>query len=792
MSVVRSLLPVLLAASLMACGSPEEKAAAHVAKANALIEAGQWDKAKLEAKSAAQVQPKNAEAQLILAKVAWRDGDYREAFPHLQMAVEGDPDMVEPRLRLGDLYLSVGDIKEASAQLAAVQKISPDSPEVRLLAARVLIAQGDRAGGAAQIDAALAADPKLIDAINIKASLLSGEGKDDEALAVLEQGIAAAEGSDADTLRDFRLKFLFATQQLDQYEQSLKQMIAEFPDRLPYRYQLLDFYAQQNRRDEQEQVLRELMVADSKNDQVKTQLASFLVVRGDGAEAEKLLRDSIAANPESAELKIALGDYYRFSKRSADAMSVYKEVAAKWPDTTPEGQKARNRIVAQHTLDGDIAAARAGIDDVLKAAPDNADALLSRATFAFLDRKYDDAIADLRTVLRREKSAEALLLLARSYVGVGDTVVAKDTYRRLLGDYPGNPDASKELAVLLAAQGDAAAAAEILREFVAVRPGDTEASLALVQSLLAQRDLAAAEAEAERLVAQGGGGLIAEQQVGAVLQARGSNAEALARYRAVLDKDPNQVQALEGLVTILLQENRAGEAITYLERYPKGDIAASLLLGKVYAAQGDIAATREVVNQAIAQHPDDGRPYLALATLSPTDSPEQAAALERGWAAAKGDPVLGLFLASFYERQGQPDKAIAVYEEVVRQDRASQAIVNNLASLLLDNRNDKESLARALELAKRLAASANDAATLDTIGWAYYRNGDYPSAVRQLERAVASDAGNALLQYHLGMAYVAAGNTVSARQHLGKAVEQSGSQKGLAADARAALAKLGG
>ncbi len=46
---------------------------------------------------------------MILAKVAWRDSKFREAFSHLQMAVESDPGLIEARLRLGDLYFAAGD-----------------------------------------------------------------------------------------------------------------------------------------------------------------------------------------------------------------------------------------------------------------------------------------------------------------------------------------------------------------------------------------------------------------------------------------------------------------------------------------------------------------------------------------------------------------------------------------------------------------------------------------------------------------------------------------------------------
>ncbi len=242
-------------------------------------------------------------------------------------------------------------------------------------------------------------------------------------------------------------------------------------------------------------------------------------------------------------------------------------------------------------------------------------------------------------------------------------------------------------------------------------------------------------------------------------------------------------------MTILLETGRADEAISYLERYPKGDLMASLLLGKVYNSQGDVAAARQVVEQAIAQNPPDGRPYVALATLSPTDSPEQLAVLQRGWQASPGEPMVGLFLASIYERGGKFDDAIAIYEAVISRDAGNLLIVNNLAALLLDHRQDKASLARALELAKALARSP-DAFTLDTLGWAYYRNGDFGNAVRNLERAVSLDANTPLLQYHLGKAYAAAGNGVTAKQHLEQALAAGGPQAEFAADARATLAKL--
>ncbi|MBL8200402.1 MAG: tetratricopeptide repeat protein [Chromatiales bacterium] len=176
-------------------------------------------------------------------------------------------------------------------------------------------------------------------------------------------------------------------------------------------------------------------------------------------------------------------------------------------------------------------------------------------------------------------------------------------------------------------EGDNAAASAILSAFVAVNPDDAEASAALVRSLLAQQELAAAEAEAKRGMERGAGSVLAEQQLAQILQAKGSDTEALARYRAVLAKDPQQLQALEGLTNILLDAGRGAEAIDFLKSYPEDNLDASLLLGRAYVRQGDVKAARAVHERAIRLMPTDPRAHLALAALAPTDSPEQLAAL---------------------------------------------------------------------------------------------------------------------------------------------------------------------
>ena len=110
-----------------------------------------------------------------------------------------------------------------------------------------------------------------------------------------------------------------------------------------------------------------------------------------------------------------------------------------------------------------------------------------------------------------------------------------------------------------------------------------------------------------------------------------------------------------------------------------------------------------------------------------------------------------------------------LYEKILKIDPESGLAVNNLAALLLDRRSDAASLARALELSKRFEDST-EPALVDTLGWAYYRNGDYENAVRYLKIAVDAADQVPLLHYHLGMAYFAKQSLELARKELEQAV----------------------
>jgi cellulose synthase operon protein C len=147
--------------------------------------------------------------------------------------------------------------------------------------------------------------------------------------------------------------------------------------------------------------------------------------------------------------------------------------------------------------------------------------------------------------------------------------------------------------------------------------------------------------------------------------------------------------------------------------------------------------------------------------------------LERGLEALPGAPNLQWALAGEYEREGNIDGAIEIYESLYQQNTSSVIIANNLASLISTYRSDDESLDRAWNIARRLRGLERPEFQ-DTYGWIALRRGELDEALAHLEPAAAALTRDPLVQFHLGMAYARADRNDEALQQLQRALDLAG------------------
>ncbi|MDU6494771.1 tetratricopeptide repeat protein, partial [Bradyrhizobium sp.] len=108
---------------------------------------------------------------------------------------------------------------------------------------------------------------------------------------------------------------------------------------------------------------------------------------------------------------------------------------------------------------------------------------------------------------------------------------------------------------------------------------------------------------------------------------------------------------------------------------------------------------------------------------------------------------------------------IAAYEAVLKDDPNALLAVNNLASLLLDERTDRASLDRAVQLAERLKSS-DLPQFQDTYAWAQVKRGNTAEAVKLLESVIARVPSFSAARYHLAQGYLAMGRAAQANEQL--------------------------
>jgi tetratricopeptide (TPR) repeat protein len=106
---------------------------------------------------------------------------------------------------------------------------------------------------------------------------------------------------------------------------------------------------------------------------------------------------------------------------------------------------------------------------------------------------------------------------------------------------------------------------------------------------------------------------------------------AIAAYRTILASHPRDIQALKGITDLLLAQNRAGEAVSLVQKTlveavkdkstqpdsvdPTNATSLELLLGEIYVKQDRFSDALAVYEQAIKSNLKDFRPVLAKALL---------------------------------------------------------------------------------------------------------------------------------------------------------------------------------
>jgi protein O-GlcNAc transferase len=152
--------------------------------AGVLVKQGRLDEAQAALKRALAIDPQSPEANYALAALLILRGKPADAEPLLRAVLKRDPGSLDARTRLSEVYLSRGDLAAAAVELEAVLEQRPDWADALFNYGAALKRLMRLDGAESAFHRALAADPGHSRAYRLLGSVLLGQCRTEEALAL--------------------------------------------------------------------------------------------------------------------------------------------------------------------------------------------------------------------------------------------------------------------------------------------------------------------------------------------------------------------------------------------------------------------------------------------------------------------------------------------------------------------------------------------------------------------------------------------------------------------------------
>jgi tetratricopeptide (TPR) repeat protein len=404
------------------------------------------------------------------------------------------------------------------------------------------------------------------------------------------------------------------------------------------------------------------------------------------------------------------------------------------------------------------------------------------------EQAYRQAIRTYREAIRLlPDTALAHADLGALLAEKGDADGAIAEYREAIRLDPGNFSAHNNLgAVLSDVKRDYDGAIACFRRAIALDPNVGQAHLNLGITLARKGQHAAAEAAFREAVKLKPDSAEYRSDLGWVLSILGRTDEAIAESREAIRLNPDDWRGHINLGCLLCDVKHDYDGATACFRRvialdPK-NADARINLGITLTKMGQTDAAIAEYREAIRLDPRGCKAQINLGTeLSNVkgDYDGAIACFRRAIALDPNFPGAHLNLGQALEHQGQSAAAAAALREAVKLQPDQAAVQNALGWFLATCsdprlRDPKQAVAAAKKAVER---EPRKGSFWNTLGVAYYRNGEYPAVVEALGRATelpndeTQSGGNSFDWFFLAMAHQQLGEKDLARQCYSKAVE---------------------
>jgi tetratricopeptide (TPR) repeat protein len=580
------------------------------------------------------------------------------------------------------------------------------------------------------------------------------------------------------------------------------------------------------------QYYQEALKLDPNAGQVYEELTELYAATNRFRDAITLAEETLKKNPDQVDARRMLGRIYLKmiqtpdNKINEEYLKKAIEQLQKVVEKEPKDADSWVTLGRLYRVSNNSVEAEKAFNKAIEAEPDNVDALTSIAQL------YSDlgdnarALERLKQAAEKSPNPETLIALGQTYEQLHDNKSAAEAFAKALEMNPDNVRLQRKVAEVLmqADQIDDALAA--FQKLSTDEPRDMQLKLRIAELYRAKHDFAKAREALDQVKKANPDDAEVRFNEVKLLEAENKLPEAITVMTALVkDTEKRNYTAAEAESRVMMLQ-QLGILYRSNAQYPQAleqfraagklskSPAISLQIIDTYRAAKEPENARKEADAAVveirtrANGKITPQVHIELATIyeKAKRQNDEAAALD---AAEKLNPskdeqeTIHFMRGALLERQKKIEPAEAEFRKVLTLNPGNTGALNYLGYMLVDHGIRVDEATQMIK--KAVESDPENGAYLDSLGWAYYRQGKFAEAETLLIKALDRVGQDPTVHDHLADVYMKLGKTKEAINQWQASIKEFGSAAGVDSEpedvakvtrkldaARVRLAKEGG
>ncbi len=586
----------------------------------------------------------------------------------------------------------------------------------------------------------------------------------------------------------------YATKAIDEYREAIE----NDPGSDYLNAGLAELYAKTGRIRDAVLEAQDILKRDGNNLEARRLLGRiYLRSLGDmqaGTQSQEILKLAIdqyeqivKLDPKSVEDHLLLGRLYRLNNELLKSENEFKAAVKIQPDS----EEAVTTLAYLYNEEGDSAHAL----EVLNTVPEKARTAKLYSALGYTyeqEKEYKQAVEAYRKSTELDHdNLDAVRGLAQNLMNDGQTEAALEQYKAIVDADPSDAQTYMRIAEIDRRNGKFDQAMDALKKANSVVPDSLEVqyNMAVIDEAQGKYDEAiqilndlltkTEHTEGDYSTSDKNNRAVFLERLGTIYREAGKTQLADQTFRKMLDLgDDNAVRGYQQLIETYRDNKQWQQATTVADEAAKkfpDDRGLQMVAASQQADMGNPQPAIVRVKGLLKGNADDREVYIALAQMysriKDWDNAEESINKAIELSSKPEDKEYAWFVAgSIYERQKKYDKAEESFHKVLADDPKDAMTLNYLGYMLADRGTR---LDEALGYIRRaVALDPQNGAYLDSLGWVYYKMGNYELAEENLRRASERMGDDPTIHDHLGELYMKTGRVKLAATHWERSLDE--------------------